>query len=250
LCRLGSGRPAEFPREPAAVQHGPGVGEAAATNAAWCDAVARTHHIAGVFAADAWTAAVRTPALYPDAVTLRPDADADSVVARIDAGPGASVKDSFATLDLARYGFAVLFEATWIARTPGVGSLVGPTLRFDVLHGTAFPEWEAAWRGDDGPPDVLRVSLLDEPGVIALSAVGTATPAGVLLFATSALIGVTNVFASDDDRDAAWRGIVAWTELHRPDLALVGYEAGPDLGAAVRCGFEPIGPLRIWTRDH
>jgi hypothetical protein len=31
-----------------------------------------------------------------------------------------------------------------------------------------------------------------------------------------------------------------------PDLAVVGYEHGEDLAIAVRHGFEPIGPLRVW----
>ena len=35
--------------------------------------VCRTHGVTGGFAVDAWTAPVRTPPLYPDAVVLRPD---------------------------------------------------------------------------------------------------------------------------------------------------------------------------------
>ncbi|GAB3936384.1 hypothetical protein GCM10027614_12800 [Micromonospora vulcania] len=55
---------------------------------------------------------------YPDAVTLRPGVDVAALLRRIDAGPGASVKDSFADLDLADHGFRVLFDAEWIYRAP------------------------------------------------------------------------------------------------------------------------------------
>lgn len=229
----------------------PGVAEAVVNNAAWCDAVARTHGITGRFATDAWTAPTRTPPLYPDAVTLRPDVDARSVLARIDAGPGASVKDSFATLDLAPHGFSVLFDATWIVRASGTGALTGATAAFAAVDATTFPAWEVAWRSD-GPAGVLRPDLVDLPGVTVLAATGPtgSIVAGAVLFATTdAVVGVSNVFAPADALDAAWQGVVAWTELHVPAAAIVGYEAGVDLAAAWRIGFEPIAPLRVWTRD-
>lgn len=219
-----------------------------ANNAAWCDAVCRTHGITGRFATDAWTSPVRTPPLFPDAVTLRPDAEPGSVLGRIDAGPGASVKDSFAALDLAPHGFSVLFDAEWIARAPGTGSLVGDALRYATVTAAGFPDWEAARRGD-GPTDVLRSELLDDPAASLLAAVDRPTVAGAVLYATTDVVGVTNVFAPDDARDAAWRGIVAWTELHRPGVTSVGYESGADLAAASRIGFESLAPLRVWMRD-
>jgi hypothetical protein len=224
---------------------------AAANNAAWCDAVARAHGITGAFAADAWTAPTRAPVRHPDAVTLRPDVDPRALLARIDAGPGASVKDSFATLDLAPHGFSVLFDATWIARAPGTGSLTGDTLRLRAVTDVEFAAWEAAWRGDDGPADVLRPALLDDPRATALSAVDghRAVVGGAMLFQTTTCIGVSNVFATSASRDALWRGVVAWVELHAPAATVVGYESGADLAAAWRIGFEPLAPLRVWMRD-
>ena len=47
-----------------------------------------------------WFAPQRTPALYPDAVTLQASLDAAEVVPLIDSGPGSSIKDSFADLEL------------------------------------------------------------------------------------------------------------------------------------------------------
>jgi hypothetical protein len=237
--------------EPAAVRSEPGVPEAAANNAAWCDRVARTHGIVGVFATDAWTAPERTPPLYPDAVTLRPDVDARALLARIDTGSGASVKDSFATLDLAPYEFSVLFDATWIARAPATGSLTGDTLRLAAMTDAELPVWETAWRGDHGAVDVMRSELLEDPNVTALAALDDdgSILGGAMLFATVTCVGVSNAFAASELLDALWRGIVAWVELHTPGTALVGYESDPDLAAAQRVGFVPVAPLRVWMRD-
>lgn len=88
------------------------VRAAARNNAEWCAAMCRTHGVAGAFEGDAWATAERAPLHYPDAVTLEPGSDPDALVARVDTGsPGASVKDSFADLDLRGAGFRVLFEA-------------------------------------------------------------------------------------------------------------------------------------------
>src|SRR5262245_42731752 len=80
----------------------------------------QAHGVPSVFYGDAWTATRRAQMFYPDAVTLVPGEV--SVLDRIDASPGCSVKDSFVTLNLP--GFSTLFEAQWIARTPG--SMSGP----------------------------------------------------------------------------------------------------------------------------
>lgn len=93
---------------------------AARNNAEWCAAMTRSHGLSGEFGPSAWTAPARTPPLHPDAVTLGPGADPADLVARIDTrAPGATVKDSFADLDLGGAGFRVLFEARWIHRAAG-----------------------------------------------------------------------------------------------------------------------------------
>ena len=51
---------------------------------------------------------------HPDAVRLSPEAEAAAVLKCVEDGPGCSVKDSFAVLDLVPSGFHVVFEATWI----------------------------------------------------------------------------------------------------------------------------------------
>ena len=84
---------------------------AARNNAEWCHAFSRTHGVVGRFQGAFWSSPDRTPPLYPDAVTLRPAATVEEVLAGIDAGEGCSVKDSFACLDLGDVGFRPLFRA-------------------------------------------------------------------------------------------------------------------------------------------
>lgn len=86
------------------------VQTAARNNAEWCAAMSRSHDVASEFSAQVWAAPARTPLYYPDAVTLVPGVDPAALAAWIDiTAPGASVKDSFADLDLTEVGFQVLF---------------------------------------------------------------------------------------------------------------------------------------------
>ncbi|MGW6708828.1 hypothetical protein ACWGDE_28610, partial [Streptomyces sp. NPDC054956] len=90
---------------------------AADNNARWCEAVCRAHGLDVSLGEHLWTSPRRTPPYYPDAVTLRPQVPEAEVLTWIDTdGPGCSVKDSFADLDLAPDGFEVLFDAQWIHR--------------------------------------------------------------------------------------------------------------------------------------
>ena len=92
------------------------VTAAARNNAEWCDTVCRAHGTPGTFGAGAWTTSRRSPPFYPDAVTLAPNVVGDHLLRCVDASVGCSVKDSFATLELASDGFRILFEADWIGR--------------------------------------------------------------------------------------------------------------------------------------
>lgn len=94
--------------------------------------MSRSHGLAGEFGAHAWATPSRTPLYYPDAVTLVPGADRATLVSRIDTvAPGASVKDSFADLDLTEADFQVLFEGQWIHR-PASAPALAPDLSWDV----------------------------------------------------------------------------------------------------------------------
>lgn len=220
---------------------------AARNNAELCDVVARAHGVFGQFDIDAWTSSRRTPRLYPDAVTLDPSVDADSLLARIDAGPGASVKDSFSRLDLAPFGFRALFSAEWIHRA---GSHAESPGGWSVVEDPAgLGEWEDAWSTDGEPSRLFVPALLDAANLWFLrSVVGTSIVAGAVAGRSPRVAGVSNLFASGDPV-AAWNGCVRAISARLPGVDLVGYESGDALDAARRVGFRSIGSLRVWVRE-
>lgn len=221
---------------------------AAHNNAAWCAAVSR----GGGFTADAWTSPRRTPPYYPDAVTLTGETDAAALVAGIDtASPGASVKDSFAALDLAPAGFEVLFGAQWIHRAAGAPA-AAPALEWAPVAGPAELEaWEAAWDGEESTGLFHPGLLTDHDGDIVFLAgrdAGGRILAGAAANRTGEVVGVSNVFSVDGTPDEeAWAGALTLVGSLWPGLAVVGYESGDDLDTALGQGFAAIGPLRVWV---
>ncbi|MFC9846497.1 hypothetical protein ACFWFF_13325 [Streptomyces sp. NPDC060223] len=215
--------------------------------------MSRSHRVVGEFGAQAWAAPVRTPLYYPDAVTLARGADPAALTARIDtAEPGASVKDSFADLDLTGAGFQVLFEAEWIhrpARPPATASY----LAWDVVGDPdTLRAWALAWDDGGGSADLFRPELLDDQDTffIAARSPGGGVTAGAVASRSAQVVGISNVFALDGGPDAAWPVVLDAVHRLLPTLPVVGYEHGADLAAALRQGFEPVGPLRIWLHPR
>ncbi|MFF5634745.1 hypothetical protein [Streptomyces sp. NPDC012825] len=221
---------------------------AARNNAEWCRTVCRAHGDPGTFGPRAWTSARRTPPYYPDAVTLSGDAEARDVLPGIDrTSPGASVKDSFARLDLAAEGFRLLFEARWIHRPAGRPAPAPTGDWRPVRTPEELGEWALAWSGGD--PDeagILRPALLADPATTLLAGRGPdgRITGGAVLSDSGTVTGVSNLFSTGGaDPSRVWEGALAAVPAGRP---VVGYEAGDDLTAALAAGFEELGPLRVW----
>ncbi|MFD9573659.1 hypothetical protein ACFWBI_27950 [Streptomyces sp. NPDC059982] len=230
---------------------------AARNNAEWCAAVSR----GGAFSGSGWSSPRRTPPLYPDAVSLTPEASAAQVLEGIDtSSPGCSVKDSFAVLDLAPAGFEVLFEAQWIHRPAGPASAataVGPEWSA-VRTAEELDAWEAAWDGEESS-GLFHADLLDGDLVFLAGRRGDRIVAGAVASAGGGVVGVSNLFTVDGaegadgaeraegaDAAAAWAAVLDAVAARWPGLPVVGYEHGEDLDVALRAGFTPIGPLRVW----
>lgn len=205
------------------------LGLAVRDSARWCDRVCRAHGVGTALSDGVWWAGSRPPPAYPDAATLVPGVTADEVLDVVSTGPGCSVKDSFATLDLDGQGFEVLFDAAWLYRPAAPGPT--PRLRWRAVAQLRDPVLDAV----AGDPAVRFVAGVDPEGEVVARAV---------LHDDGTAIGVSNVVAADADLDEAWRGVIALT-LGRD---LVGYERGPDLAAARRAGGVDVGPLRVWRR--
>jgi hypothetical protein len=164
---------------------------AARNNAEWCHRVCASHGAVGRFDDDAWTCGVRTPPLYPDAVTLVPGCGLESVLARVDRGAGCSVKDSYCDLALDVAGFVVLFEAKWLWHLP-------------PSHETVSDDWTCERDGD--------VAVLADSG-------GASAVANV----AAGVIGLTNVTGS-------WLQAAAVARSCFGQLPVVGYELEPVAG--------------------
>ncbi|GAB2464509.1 hypothetical protein GCM10027162_69050 [Streptomyces incanus] len=74
--------------------------------------------------------------------------------------------------------------------------------------------------------------------------------AGAVAGRSHHVVGISNVFALDGGPDAAWPVVLDAVNRLFPTLPVVGYEQGVDLAAAIRHGFEPVGPLRIWLHGR
>jgi hypothetical protein len=258
----------------------------ARNNALWCDAVCRANGAPGEFHDAIWLNRHAVPPFYSNAVTLTPGGAAGqlALIEELAAARRAfSVKDSFAALDLRPWGFEALFEATWLWRAadgqqmtddrprttdshdhaPGRGpwSVVSgqPSglMWSAVTDETGLARWEAAWAGLHAGqlvPDserIFRPALLAEPGVAFLA--GSRRSEIVAVAAanlTGDVVGLSNVFAPDEDAAACWAGAVALATALFPDRPLVGYERGDDLALARSLGFQPLGDLRVWVRDE
>jgi len=224
---------------------------AAHNNAEWCDVVVRSHASPTRFDDDAWTSRTRTPPYYPDAVTLVPTPDVSDLLSRIDTSAGCSIKDSFAALDLAPYGFRVLFDAEWIVRpSPSTAAANPPRGWTRVRDRDGLSAWENAWRSEGGPTDLFRPELLHEESVAILALhADNGVVAGAILNRSSTVVGVSNVFATYGSDSECWSGCVAYAASIFPAMPLVGYESGDGLVAARGHGFTTTGPLRVWMFD-
>ena len=172
---------------------------AVARDAAWCDLVCRLHRFTPEGDGRLWWSARRTPDLFPDAVTLVPDLSVLDVLGRINDSLGASVKDSFATLDLTDQGWTVLFDATSVARPPRSGADDEVASTFAIVRERfPFAAWCRAW---GGPAGVLPTGLRHVPGVTVLGREGDAGFAdGAIVHCTeiggTAVAGLWNAFGA------------------------------------------------------
>lgn len=227
------------------------VEAAARNNAEWCAVMNRSHGLTGEFDEAAWSAATRTAPYYPDAVTLARGVDAVGLLSRIDTTqPGASVKDSFADLDLTPAGFEVLFDAHWIHRPAGTPTALSDLAWHVADTPASLRAWAFAWDDEGGDADLFRPELLEDPSTFVLAGHRGDGPvvAGAIAVRSDNVVGISNTFTTDDGPATAWPLVLTAAHHLFPALPLVGYEHGDDVDDAACHGFEVIGPLRVWLQ--
>jgi len=236
--------------------------QAARNNAAWCDVVCRAHGRPGELLDGLWVNRHETPPLYPNVVTLdrlHPDEHLEHIRAFMRAGvPGAwAVKDSFCTLDLAPLGFELLFEAEWIWRAAAPTNRTGDISDVSwsrIERAADLAAWEAASKAaskeEDTGERVFLPALLRDADVAVIAAHRQREIiAGAIGNRAAGAVGLSNVFVPDDAALLYWAGCIAAVSDGFPRLPLVGYESGETFAVARTLGFEPVGRLRVWSRQ-
>lgn len=189
-----------------------------------------------------WVNAQAVPRFYPNAVSLRHDETAiDEQRATLDIlaksnPPGRwAVKDSFATLELSRRGFDLLFDAQWIRQLPLL-----------IARTSSDLSWQRVEASDTFPADLFA----DESFAMFAGSRAGEVVAGGTLYRAEKVVGLSNVVAEPGDAVAVFRDLVALAAGLFPGLPIVGYESGNELKAAVSAGFEAGDELRIWVRER
>jgi len=239
--------------------------DAARNSAAWCDLVCHTHGVSTVAGERFWVARHRAPHLYPDAVTVAESVAPEEFLPAIDNTTGASIKDSYASLNLTPFGYEVQFDADWIAHDGGacepaaapepVATGAEPPPGPELPPGWSVVEDShalARWSAVSGLGHLIRSELLSHPDVRILAGHDQhGINAGAILSRGAGAVGVTNLFAAGPDPQIVWSAVVTAATSCFPGLPLCGYEQGRDLAPALGAGFAPIGRLQVWVKsDH
>lgn len=210
--------------------------------------------MSGVEVDGIWICRERVPPYYSNAVILAPSpvAQQQAAIARLaDEIVGVfSVKDSFATLDLAPLGFRQLFEASWIGRPP-LPLTASPWSR--ITAPADLQEWQAAWQANGSPTDrpVFLDPILGDPdiGFFATRQAGRIV-AGCIANRSETVVGLSNVFSASGDSRDDYAAAAEAASGFAPGLPIAGYESGDSLATAKQLGFHDVGPLRIWLRNE
>lgn len=232
----------------------------------WYEDLCALHGVGSVLTDGLWSSIEAPPALHSDAVVVEPSVTAALVRGRLDGREHCGFKDSFAEVDLSGDGMDLLFSASWLYRAPpdsqGVSRLTArrstAAAASRAAAGGAVPNpgWSvvgtsaelAEWTGTHDTAGVLLPALLQRGHFKILAMRGEqGMVAGAVARLGSGVVDVSNVHATPG-YSVDWGELVTVVQEYFPGRALVGYERGDDLAAAVAGGFVPVGDLRVWVR--
>jgi hypothetical protein len=177
--------------------------------------------------------------------TLEPYADLDAVLHAMAVHEHGTVADSFGSLDLARHGFDLLIDATWLHRPadPEPPATLPPG--WSVVE---EPGRLASWNEHHDTTGVLLPALLEHPHFrfLARHEHGRLAAGAVTHVVTDAVL-LSNCWSVPGVPLALGEVLAAVAALH-PGLPVVDYEWGATLEAMLAAGFSPLGPQRVWAR--
>jgi hypothetical protein len=233
-------------------------------NVCWYQAMFKAHGLASTVDGRVWLSHAAAPAFHSNLVVRSPGTsqhEVEACVRTLEAVPlraGWSMKDSYASLDLAPLGFDQLFQAEWIWRDAVEAATheAAASLAWgQVSTAAALREWEAAWSGDAGNESKPQGASQFPQGLLAspdhaffAGRLEGRLVAGGIANRSPGAAGLSNVFCPAAFAGEAWHALVVCIANTFPGLPIVGYERGADLELAQGAGFVPTGPLRVWCR--
>ena len=228
-------------------------------NARWCDAVCRSHGYPGEFTGRLWISVGHALPFYPNAITLSPEATAADTQATRAPGRAYAVKDSFARLDLASEGLALLFDADWIAwETAPPERPPADDLSWKAVTDAAqLARWEAAWAAGADVSGLFLADLLSDPGCVFLGCYRDGVLAGGAIAYTAAQVtGISNVFKTGLPDGLLWPSAVRAVPRCAPGCPSSATRAARTwprpvrsaAGSSGRCASGPADqPFRSWA---
>lgn len=205
---------------------------------------------------DAWRALDPPPHIYFTAITLRPETPAEAV-----ADASGAVCDSWETIDLAQDGFRDWRREPWFLCAAS-GSFAGktpPELEiFRVSTAAEVEELEAvSVRGFENenatiePGAVHPPEILDEPRMILWLGRVDGKPVGAAMsYRTDEAVGIFGVTTIASMRRRGYgTALTRAAMLVETGLPCVLAPSPEGEGVYRRLGFEPVGELRIWSRQ-
>ncbi|MBO9129404.1 hypothetical protein [Bacillus sp. 165] len=212
-------------------------------NIIWCGIVSETHGITHNSRGNVWGLASEAPPFYPDIITSNKNVTTQEVVEFIGDRNILSIKDSFANLAMEPFGFKILFDAEWIYHAPVLESAVS------AWRVVTTEEDLARWTAAYGIEKIIKPQLIGRDDVKIFIHENRDKLSGFIANAGAGAVGISNVFATDYHNQNLWKDIVQAVATEFPKLPMVGYEQKGDLAAILSCGWESLGPLRIWIQS-
>lgn len=221
------------------------LAEAVLNNAAWCDAVASSHHISTHQDEFLWFSEKPMPPFYPNIITLK---KGSSVVDRAESinqnlPSGWAIKDSFSELDLQHTGFNPVFDAHWYCRLPNQDVTLTNTLPHNVTSVSTPSElsrWVNAWGDGTG---IFKFPLLESRFIelIYIERHGKIV-AGMATNLSGHSVGISNIFGSSDEILSCIAALIR----KYPKRGIVGYGSKSELRTLSQLDFHTVGDLRVW----
>ncbi len=209
----------------------------------WYDELLALHRIGCGLEDGLWTAHGPPPPLHSAAKSVEPEVTAAAALHAVETHEHCTIADSFGSLDLTGE-LDLLFEASWLHHPP-VDVLAGQPAGWRAV---TTSEELADWTGRHDTTEVLLPGLLERSSFRFLGhRVDGELAAGAVTHLCAGVVGLSNVWVAPG-HELDWGELVRVVHAVHPGRAIVGYEQGDDLTAALGAGFTDIGPQLVWAR--